>query len=575
MKKQLLRDTLPILAAAYGRQFGVSIRIGGDQAYTNGQIIQLPLIEDPDLKNVVLGYLVHEAAHIRLTDFQIWNQTKSGIERSLANIFEDVRIEKGMYDNEYPGTKNNLCGLWDYSLASKKSMVTDNPAALFINYILYRSRFMQYGTDVLKYAYETTEHAVEEQFPKGLFVRLDVLFDKYFDSMTSTLDAHNFAIEVIEALKQAEEEEKADQKEQNSGSDSNSEEGNDDSSNDSGDSGDSSNQGNDTTSESKDSDSCSNSNSDSNAEDNSQDGDSGGEGDSSLTEKILAETNLPQDALEEIANELSKAAEDEEAESGHGRVQISSDGAGSEVDNTTWGRGDAETLKDGLLHSSKLRAQLTGFLQSQTKARNSHREYGSRFDSKRIARAVSGERRIWKHKTKKELVDTSVHILLDKSGSMGGHTQIVANNATLSLAMAISQVPKADVAVSIFPGVSSSAVSPVIKRNVPVRPKLESFAVPSSGSTPMGEAMFFAAQELANVSTKNRKVLIVITDGEPNNSDFVAYINRLIEPEIDVYAIGIGDSSVRYHFRNHQVINRVEDLQKALFDLAKSFLKVA
>ena len=564
MKKQLLKDTLPILAAAYGRQFGVSVRIGGDQAYTNGQIIQLPLIENPDLKNVVLGYLVHEAAHIRFTDFSI--QQESAFQHSLRNIFEDVRIEKGMYEDEYPGTKNNLCGLWDYSLASKESLIPDNPAALFINYILFRSRFMQYGTDVLKYAYETTEKAVSEQFPKGLFVRLDVLFDKYFDSMASTLDAHNFAIEVIEALKQAEEEEKADQKEQDSEPDSKSEDGNDDSSGD---------QGNDSSSDSSDSGTDSNSNSDSNAEDNAQDGDSGSKGDSSLTEKILAETNLPQDALEEIANELSKAAEDEEAESGHGRVQMSSDGAGSEVDNTTWGRGDTETLKDGLLHSSKLRAQLTGFLQSQTKARNSHREYGSRFDSKRIARAVAGERRIWKHKTKKELVDTSVHILLDKSGSMGGHTQIVANNATLSLAMAISQVPKADVAVSIFPGVSSSAVSPVIKRNVPVRPKIESFAVPSSGGTPMGEAMFFAAQELANVSTKNRKVLIVITDGEPNNGDLVAYINRLIEPEIDVYAIGIGDSSVRYHFRNHQVINRVEDLQSALFDLAKGFLKVA
>lgn len=565
MKKQLLRDTLPILAAAYGRQFGVSVRIGGDQAYTNGQIIQLPLIENPDLKNVVLGYLVHEAAHIRFTDFSI--KQESAFQHSLRNIFEDVRIEKGMYEDEYPGTKNNLCGLWDYSLASKESLIPDNPAALFINYILFRSRFMQYGTDVLKYAYETTEKAVAEQFPKGLFVRLDVLFDKYFDSMASTLDAHNFAIEVIEALKQAEEEEKADQKEQDSEPDSKLEEGNDDDS--------SGGQGHDSSSESDDSGTDSNSNSDSNAEDNSQGSDSGGEGDSSLTEKILAETNLPQDALEEIANELSKAAEDEEAESGHGRVQMSSDGAGSEVDNTTWGRGDTETLKDGLLHSSKLRAQLTGFLQSQTKARNSHREYGARFDSKRIARAVAGERRIWKHKTKKELVDTSVHILLDKSGSMGGHTQIVANNATLSLAMAISQVPKADVAVSIFPGVSSSAVSPVIKRNVPVRPKIESFAVPSSGGTPMGEAMFFAAQELANVSTKNRKVLIVITDGEPNNSDLVAYINRLIEPEIDVYAIGIGDSSVRYHFRNHQVINRVEDLQNALFDLAKGFLKVA
>ncbi|MGB2131791.1 MAG: hypothetical protein ACPHXW_10170, partial [Marinobacterium sp.] len=83
--KTTLRDALPILASAYGQQFGVKVQMGGTGAWTNGTTIQLPMISNPDLRDLALGYLVHESAHIRLTDFHVFGTTQ-GILRSLVNI---------------------------------------------------------------------------------------------------------------------------------------------------------------------------------------------------------------------------------------------------------------------------------------------------------------------------------------------------------------------------------------------------------------------------------------------------------------------------------------------------------
>ena len=599
--KSLLKGTLPILAAAFGRQFGVNVRIGGSRAYTDGQSIQLPLIEDPKLRDGVLAYLVHESAHIRFTDFSI--KQESAIQHSLRNTFEDVRIEKGMYEEEYPGTFGILKSLSDSVLGKdigEEYSAPENPAGLLHDLILYKSRRAQYGTENLNNTFDLVQKAAEESFPAGFFIKLDVLFDRHFESMASTLDAHNFANAVLAAFKEAEEEEKQnqeanqeqpeDQNQQNqdSSSDSNSDSGSsgqgDDDSNGSEGAGQSS-QNDQGSSDANDqnntgegnSSSGSNAQSDSSDKTGKSDTDSGpgGNGKKSLTEQIMSDKDMPEDVMDTVSKMLSEAAAEDIQANDNQNVRLDSS-VGAEVGNNTFGQksdGNSDHLKDGLLISSRLRQQVVGLLQSQSRARNSHREYGNRLDSKRMARAVSGERRIWKHKDQKKMVDTSVHILLDCSGSMNSRQQ-VANNATLSLAMAISQIPKADVAVSIFPGIDN-AVSPLIKRKVPVRPKIDSFAVTSHGGTPMGEAMFYAAQELSGVSNKHRKVMIVITDGGPNNGDNVRYINRLIEKEIDVYAIGIGTEAVKQYFANSQVISKVEDLQTALFDLAGQFLKVA
>lgn len=636
-----LANALPILASAYGQQFGVTVRIGGDGAWTNGSTIQIPLIQDPELKDVVLGYLVHEAAHVRLTNFRVFGNT-SGILRNLVNILEDVRIERGMYEGDYPGTKRTLSAVWEFGcLKNTPEEVAQaaNLASLFSNYLLTRVRQEQFGLEITRPHLESIQSALEKELPAGFFVRLDVLLDQHFDSMASTSDAVHLAQAMLDALKQAEEEanqEKSQQEQQSnegsSESDSDTDSGNSDGSD--GDSQENSSDGagnSDGSDDDAQADSDGNGSGDSGSEEGDSDGNTGsggssdsdtdsgeadaesnapnqggadcdgetdsssgqqpqsgdssetsdgngaGGGEKSLSEQILSESDLPGDMMDNIRRALGEqATEEQQSDPTGGTRNVDLDSRlGDEVSVEDHQRqlDGSDTLKDGVLGSAKLRAQMVGLLQAQSRSRTSHREYGKRFDTKRLARAMAGERQIWKHKEEKSMVDTSVHILLDTSGSMG-EDQRIANSATVSLALAISAIPKADVAVSIFPGFNA-AVSPLIKRKAAVRPNIPRFAVRAGGGTPMAEAMFYAARELSVVSGRNRKVMIVITDGAPNDGASVNYINQLVESEIDVYAIGIRAEAVRHYFKNYQVISEVGQLQSALFGLAKEFLNVA
>jgi Mg-chelatase subunit ChlD len=605
--KTALRDALPILASAYGQQFGVKVQMGGTGAWTNGSTIQIPMINNPDLRDLALGYLVHESAHIRLTDFQLFGTTQ-GILRSLVNILEDVRIERWFYENDYPGTKQTLQAVWDH-VGSKPTLEAmaqaENVASLFHNYLLYRVRQEQHGLDSTKPHYEAVKQAIEAKLPPGFFIRLDVLLDTHLDSMASTTDAKVLAQAILEALKHAEEEanQEKDQQQDQSGSDTGDSQGC--SGNDQGNSGDSqagagddqgdsagqggSDNGQDgsgnggesghTQGQSENQQGGSHADSGSltqpQSERSSGEGDGAGGGSKSLTEQIMSETDLPSDVMEAVRQTLGDKAEEEFKSDPSGVSQAAQldSGIGHEVrqEQGHYLMG-VDSLKDGILASSKLRSQIIGLLQAQTRARRSHREYGSRLDAKRLARAMAGERRIWKHMSKRQMVDTSVHILLDTSSSMGG-IQPIANSATVSMALAISAIPKADVAVSIFPGIGAG-VSPVTRRNTPVRSNVGRFAVRPNGGTPMAEGMFYAARELSTVTSK-RKVMIVITDGAPNDGASVQYINRLVEGEIDVYAIGIRSDAVRHYFKNYEVISGVNQLQSALFNLAQEFLEVA
>jgi len=73
--QQTLQNALPIVAAALGRKFGVAVGVGGHEACTDGQRIQIPdVTDDPASRDLAWGYLAHEAAHVRYTDFAVYEQ---------------------------------------------------------------------------------------------------------------------------------------------------------------------------------------------------------------------------------------------------------------------------------------------------------------------------------------------------------------------------------------------------------------------------------------------------------------------------------------------------------------------
>ena len=610
-----LKRALPIVASAYGEQFGVRVTVGGTGAFTDGSRINIPWVEDASMQALVWGYLAHESGHVRDTDFTVFNSLDNPVRRHLVNTLEDPRIEKSIM-GEFPGTEASLRAVWAYLCKDSISVDPElNDTARLLNFALMYVRQRQWGLEVSKPHFEAALAQAEEVLPAGFFVRFDALIAQYFDAMRCTADAVSLADAILTVLQEEIEKEEqenacdASESSNKSASDSDDDSGEDGASNgdsgnsdqdslggasgsgegeadnpgqndaapsDSDEDGETADQGaSDSTSDASDS---SDGNSDADGNDTQQQG-GGGASEHSKFDQMMAESDVPADVIEQLTEALSEHAEQEvHASDGNDRPYgtVETD-VGEQIDSSQHAGlmdeqcGDA--ISEGVLSSSKLRAQITGLLQAQTRSIRSVREEGTRIESRRLARAMAGERKIYKHKESGKRIDTSVHVLLDCSGSMY-RIQPIANSAAVSLALAVNAIPNADIAVSAF-GLYD-AVNPIIRRKQPVRSNLDRFKVGAHGGTPMGEAMLYGARELAMNSNRARKVLIVVTDGAPNNGDLVSYVTRLCgDSDIDVYGIGIQSDAVSRFFRNNVVISSVNDLQGALFNIAREFLRVA
>jgi nitric oxide reductase activation protein len=96
--------------------------------------------------------------------------------------------------------------------------------------------------------------------------------------------------------------------------------------------------------------------------------------------------------------------------------------------------------------------------------------------------------------------------------------------------------------------------------------------VKPSGGTPMAEAIWYAAYELSK-TREDRKMLIVLTDGEPNSSQATEVIDLCERSGIDVIGIGIRKLNAPATLFSRSIcIDAVEDLQKTLFKLMEKSL---
>ncbi|WP_444679560.1 hypothetical protein [Halomonas sp. E19] len=168
MKRRTIENALPIVAAAYGRKFGVKVKIGQDMAYTDGKSIVVPNIpEDWPHKDALWGYLAHEAAHIRFTDFSV--DMGKGTLKHLLNIVEDARIEREMIAI-YPGTARSLNEVARYMAAAGHYQIPndDSPAASILEgFCLYHLQCRVVGQDAISDILEATRVVFERKFPRG------------------------------------------------------------------------------------------------------------------------------------------------------------------------------------------------------------------------------------------------------------------------------------------------------------------------------------------------------------------------------------------------------------------------
>ena len=192
-------NSLPIVAAEIGSRFGVTVLVGGKYAYTDGEQIRLPDPGPNFAELELLGYLAHEAAHVRFSSFRELEHVESAFERDLTNALEDVRIESEM-GKIYGGVR----GLIDSALGPVLDQHVErlqeggkvNPGSLIGLYLLAAGEVKMNQSPVFSECMDHAGRKLADLFGAEFVTKLNGVADK-MPLMRSTSDAHALALEVI------------------------------------------------------------------------------------------------------------------------------------------------------------------------------------------------------------------------------------------------------------------------------------------------------------------------------------------------------------------------------------------
>ncbi len=192
-------DCLPLLAGVLGQAQGLKVEVGGSTAATNGKVItlpDLPMDGSPEFIALVRGYIDHEAAHIRHTDFDVLQQTKiTALEQRLTNIFEDWRVEERQSDL-FPGCRQNL-----HDLIRKQFMTppaADTDSFLILNWLLLTVRGWVIP-DLLPLAAE--QAAVMDQLWPDLREKLEAILHQVQSHCPDTQASLTYARQMAQVLR--------------------------------------------------------------------------------------------------------------------------------------------------------------------------------------------------------------------------------------------------------------------------------------------------------------------------------------------------------------------------------------
>lgn len=204
-----------------------------------------------------------------------------------------------------------------------------------------------------------------------------------------------------------------------------------------------------------------------------------------------------------------------------------------------------------------------------------------KINKRALATIPSGNERVFRKKEQKDVLDTAVTLLVDSSGSMGGSKYSNAVAATTALADVLNNL---HIPVSIlgftadYDGRQKCIMYEHALHGRPVsiealRDSMCDRHVDLNGNAD-GEALMYAYEQLRHQKQK-RKILIVLSDGQPadgtNPRVMLKTVTQDIEKSgrVELYGIGIEDSSVNYFYSNSKVIRDAAQIEETLLSLLK------
>ena len=584
MKVHELTHEISTTSAIFGRNNEVSVVYEGSQAKTSGNEIILPSMPtgaeiSHDDAMVLRGYVDHEAGHIRHTDFKVWNSVKDKSDsplRKIWNCLEDIRVEANVID-EYQGSQKNLKAVSEKVCERELDYLQKNPDALSqvdansISTAILKQGRKPYGGENGEKVFDYLPDNVKKWSEK---------WNESVQKCKSTADTLQLAQKIKELVEEDSELE-------------------------------------------------------SNPEDFEFEPGEGQEGEGEGKEQE-GEGESKGKPMESGDEGMAKASDPKEAVEGVGSG-IKPDGSKSskyKVMSTRWDetftRTSTNKRKDRR-HEAMKRATMADYNKitakigpvvnvMRTKLRrvllskeNRDWDFGrqqGRLDTKRLTSAYNGFESVYKMRKDREEFDTAVHLLVDLSGSMGAGNPSsrmeVAGSAAIAFAECLEgsgikyQVSGFD---NGFNGYSypdeyysmqrsDSSFHRVEPMNNIIykgfndslqvsRPALSVLPYSTGSNNADRCAVLWAYKELTKMPQK-RKVLIVLSDGRPENhmvnGDHKVLCEGLkdavtdISKKVECVGIGIQTSSVSQFYKNNVVINRLEDLSGTVFNKLSELL---
>jgi hypothetical protein len=521
---------LPIVAANYAQRFNVPVIIGGTDAKTDGSTIFLPAVDtdNPHTANLLWGYLAHEAAHIRFTDFGVVARSKhEPLLATLFNIIEDVRIEAAIID-AYPGTRHTLFTCVEQLVADDTLSTPPHHATLHmvLCWVSYWGRVRQLRQSPLTDSLTQVQQALQSQLSSSAFDAGLALLQQYH-GLSDSADALLLAQLWVQWCANA------GVLQQVTSSDTDN-----------------------TSSENK------------------------GDADSERDTDTPAMTLTPQ-----------QQAEQQAANAQLDIGVVMQEAISATTDRHTLQRPDNLTMpeaeraiagSDSLLHqagrhSAQLRSQLLAGLQAYQLRRMQYRQHGKRLHSRRLATLVVGMTRVFAKRRPRKAPNTSVHLLIDRSSSMqikadNGHTRMsIANHTALALALALEKIHHVTTTVSYFPGPCHEVMS-VLTPTQSAKRRAAFFDQSALGSTPMLEALWYAAYQVTR-STQPRNVVLMVTDGDIAQTQAIEHIvTRAQADGVEFAVITIASNALHDIVPHHVRLDDTNALPQTVFRLMQQLL---
>lgn len=189
-----IAGAVPILVRMLADQVGVKVVFGQYRtAATDSQVVWMPNLppESEAAANLAFGYTIHEAGHIRFSDFSL--KYVDELHQNICNILEDVRMEPLMCAR-YPGAKHTLYDLVTQLVAMGKmggEVQTDDLLSVLLNWMLHRLRSSVLQMDQLEPYAVASEAILRQCLPQAL---MDQIAMEMFKVTSCTCEADVFAL---------------------------------------------------------------------------------------------------------------------------------------------------------------------------------------------------------------------------------------------------------------------------------------------------------------------------------------------------------------------------------------------